>query len=214
MNIIYISDPEDLAKQAYNWCESKNTEYKAKSIYLPAGNTPIGLYRLLEGRRPTWMNDKKLIQVDEISTGKKAGLFNRFFAEHLPHYHEDIIAPELTGAVEGEQAHQAELCILGLGLNGHIAFHEPDLPRDFAFGEVELAAKTKSSLQLEHDARGISYGAGMFLKSKAILLMVVGESKKEIFAELLSGSTTPAGYLMEHPDLTILCEESCWAAGS
>jgi 6-phosphogluconolactonase/glucosamine-6-phosphate isomerase/deaminase len=202
MNIIYLKDENAIATFAFEWAEKKIKEVDAKSLYLPAGNTPIPLYALFEKTRPKWLEGKKIIQVDDILDGVAKGRFNKFFADKLKSYYQNVIFPHLY------QPHQADLTILGLGSNGHIAFHEPHLPDDFDYGEVKLASQTKKDLGLPDNTRGITYGAKRFLQSKAILLIVVGSNKKRILRKLIKGLKCPASLLLSHSDLTIVCEES------
>lgn len=202
MNIIYLKDSKAIADYAFEWSEKKVSEYQADSFYLPAGNTPIPLYLLIERNKPKWLKDKTLVQIDDILTGPQKGIFNKFFQKHLPSYHKDIISPKLHHPL------QADLAILGLGSNGHIAFHEPHLPDDFEYGEVKLASQTKKDLILSDDTKGITYGAKKLMESKAILLIIVGKSKKEILSKLKKGLKCPASLLLNHQDLTIICEES------
>jgi 6-phosphogluconolactonase/glucosamine-6-phosphate isomerase/deaminase len=202
MDIIYLKDVNEIASFAYQWTEKKVSSVNAKSIYLPAGNTPIPLYMLFERMRPKWLDKIKLIQIDDILNTPAKGKFNKFFAEKLKFYYKNLISPVLY------QSHQADLAILGLGPNGHIAFHEPHLPDDFDYGEVKLSAQTMKNLKLTKDAKGITYGANKFLQSKAILLIIVGENKKRILNKLIRGLKCPASLLLNHQDLTIICEES------
>ncbi|MBT7609628.1 MAG: hypothetical protein HN576_07720 [Bacteriovoracaceae bacterium] len=202
MNIIYLKDENSIADFAYQWTEEKIAEFGATSLYIPAGKTPVQLYLLFEKLRPSWLENKKLIQVDDILDGAEKGKFNKFFAEILKGYYKNIIIPSL------HQPHQADLSILGLGPNGHIAFHEPHLPDNFEYGEVNLTGQTKKDLDLPDNTKGITYGATKFLRTKAILLIVVGENKKQILSKLLNGFKCPATLLLDHSDLTIVCEES------
>jgi 6-phosphogluconolactonase/glucosamine-6-phosphate isomerase/deaminase len=202
MNIIYLKDINAIAQFAFQWSDKKITEYQAKSFYLPAGNTPIPLYSLFEKMKPQWLNDKELIQIDDILTGPQKGKFNKFLLKHLPNYYKNITSPQLY------RPHQGDLAILGLGANGHIAFHEPHLPDNFEYGEVKLAAQTIKDLALADDTKGITYGVKMLLDTKAILLIIVGNSKKRILQNLKKGLKSPASLLLKHQDLTIICEES------
>ena len=76
---------------------------------------------------------------------------------------------------------------LGLGVNGHVAFHEPHIPHHFSFGCIELGKETLDYLKLEPETWGITYGLGTFLKSHSIFLMVKGEHKREILKRFFKG---------------------------
>jgi 6-phosphogluconolactonase/glucosamine-6-phosphate isomerase/deaminase len=197
-----LNNKDIIANNAYLWLEAKVAQYHAKSIYLPAGGTPEGLYKEIETNQPEWFKSKKLIQVDEILTGNKTNIFRDFFAEQIPSYFFQLETPQAN------HFQQADLAILGIGINGHIAFHEPEQSQDFKFGPVTPSAITRKSLNLEESVQAISYGARAFLGAKAILLIISGESKREIVQKLDKGFKCPASLLFNHPDITILCEKS------
>jgi glucosamine-6-phosphate deaminase len=109
----------------------------------------------------------------------------------------------------GAAATQADLAWLGLGLNGHVGFHEPGIdPRMFS-GCVRLSAKSTETLQLEPDTWGLTYGVGAFMACKAILILVRGESKREVLTRLLRADPAlPASHLLRHGNLTSLSDFS------
>jgi len=179
------------------WLESRVKRYGAKSLFLPAGETPKPLYARWRKSPPAYLRNLKLLQVDDVTTGAGKGVFARFFREELPGF---IVVPPVKE--EG-----ADLAILGLGTNGHVAFHEPGIPFDFSFGEVDLHDDTARRLGLEPGTKGITYGVGAFRKAQAILLVVRGENKREVYERLKKGDPSlPASGLLDHPDLTFLTE--------
>jgi glucosamine-6-phosphate deaminase len=109
----------------------------------------------------------------------------------------------------GDSYEQGDLAILGLGLNGHVAFHEPELPKNFYSGCVRLSEKTCNTLGVEPSTWGITYGASAFLKSKAILMLVSGTAKREVLQRLLKKDPSlPATALCSHPQFTILADSA------
>ncbi|MEK7357725.1 MAG: 6-phosphogluconolactonase, partial [Bdellovibrionota bacterium] len=103
----------------------------------------------------------------------------------------------------------ADVAILGLGLNGHVAFHEPGLGRDFFSGCVKLSDTTVGQLAAEPETWGITYGAGAFARCRSVCIMVGGASKRDVLKRLLAGDDSlPATALMKHPDLTIFADRA------
>ena len=201
MNLVKVNDKVEGALQSHLWIEDQVFQSKYSSCYLPAGNTPIELYKLWENENPSFISSLKLIQIDDVVTGIKSGVFKKFFKEHLPSFVNQF------QWIEDKEQVQADLSILGLGLNGHVAFHEPEIAASFSFGEVELSEKTKETLDLEDSAKGLTYGVGSFVKSKAVLMMVFGEGKREILKCLINEDPSiPASGLMAHPDFTIITD--------
>jgi 6-phosphogluconolactonase/glucosamine-6-phosphate isomerase/deaminase len=179
------------------WLENRVKRYGARSLFLPAGETPRPLYARWRAAEPAYLKGMRLLQVDDVSTGREKGMFARFFREELPGW-------KVEPPVKEEKA---DLAILGLGTNGHVAFHEPGIPPSFRFGEVSLAADTASRLKLEPGTKGLTYGVGAFFEAKAILLVVRGANKKEVLERLRQGDPAlPASGLLRHPDLTVLTD--------
>ena len=183
-----------------DWLQAAIKEYKATSLYVPAGESPKLIYRDWEQSKPAYLNNLKLIQIDDVLTGKKKNLFKDFFYEELPSY-----ADRIEYFESGKT--QAELGILGIGLNGHVAFHEPGLPANFYSGCVQLQEVTRNNLDLENPTWGKTYGAGAFYNCKALLVIVKGIKTREILMQTLApNSQVPAAGLMKHPDITILSD--------
>lgn len=191
----------DLGRAASQWCEEKIKTCRAHSVYIPAGRTPMALYEVWRRENPAYLAGLDLVQIDDVMTGPQRNVFRRFLEENLPGHQKQI-------KFISDASRQADLAILGLGLNGHVAFHEPGLDRDFYSGCVRLSSVTCDHLNLARDTWGISYGAGAFFRSRAILMMVSGASKREILKKFLAGDPSlPASALLGHPDLTLLVDK-------
>lgn len=192
------SDNQDLLYATARWCEDKALNHKARSIFLPAGNTPLQLYKLWEETKPSYLVEIRFRQIDDIYNGQQKGYFRRFFEENLPSYINQL-------DFIGDQPQNSDLCVLGFGRNGHVAFHEPELSPQFNFGCVPLSTETRQHLKLEENTWGITYGVGSFLKSKAILLIISGDGKEEAYQAFKNRDPRiPASHLANHSDLTVL----------
>ena len=202
MKLIHCQDELEIVQKANSWCQEKTSEYQSTSIYLPAGETPKKLYANWEKERPNFLNGQSLLQIDDvIGHSTKAGIFRQFFIQNLPSFKKQLLPL-------GEEAQPADLGILGLGTNGHVAFHEPGVPFDFSFGQVLLSDETCDNLRIERKSYGLSYGVGSFLNCKALLLIVRGEKKRSALEDIVSAKPqTPAGQLKCHEDLTILVDK-------
>lgn len=108
-----------------------------------------------------------------------------------------------------------DLCILGLGTNGHVAMNEPG---ESALPHAHVATLAKSSLQhamlkelSSKPSYGLTLGLADILASRKILLLVNGERKAAILRQLLEPRLTtrlPASFLWLHRDTTILCDRA------
>lgn len=185
---------EDAVTAAQHWLDQRVARYRPASLFLPAGETPKALYAQWRQTPPAYLRSLRLLQVDDVLDGPGKGMFAQFFADELPGYQ---VEPPFKET-------RADLAILGFGTNGHIAFHEPHLPRTFSFGPVELDHDTTARLKLPEGTKGISYGVGAFLEAKAILLIVKGKGKQAAWERFRAGDATlPAAQLLGHPDLAV-----------
>jgi len=111
-----------------------------------------------------------------------------------------------------------DLCILGLGLNGHVAMVEPAAELVPGVHVTRLSASSKKHPLLRSLERkpthGLTLGIGDILRSRQILLLVSGTPKRAALERLLAGPLTtrfPASLLRLNPNTTVLCDRS--AAG-
>lgn len=108
-----------------------------------------------------------------------------------------------------------DLCVLGLGINGHLGFNEPAAAMQ---PHAHIATLSKESLQHSMIAAeptkptcGLTLGIADLLQSKKILLVASGASKREPMKRLMSGEITtnfPGTFLWLHPNLTIICDRA------
>ncbi len=107
-----------------------------------------------------------------------------------------------------------DLCILGLGMNGHLALNEP---AEFLQAHCHVAALSASSQQhpmtsgMEvKPAFGLTLGMADIMHSKMILMLISGVKKRDIVKKFLSkkiSSTIPASFLWLHPNVFCLIEK-------
>jgi len=108
-----------------------------------------------------------------------------------------------------------DICILGLGLNGHIAMNEPgkELSPHVHVSKLTPQSQTHAMLaSLKRKPRhGLSLGMAEILSSRKILLLVSGSGKKAILKRTLEPIVTthlPATFLHLHPDVTVFCDRA------
>ncbi len=194
MKILY---QHDWVKSANEWLARKTGKDAARSIYLPAGETSKRLYANWRESPPYVLDRLELYQLDDIIEGNNEAMFARYFANELP---ELLVFPPETSI-------RADLGILGLGSNGHVAFHEPGIPPSFEFGEVKLTASSSAHLGVKPKTLALTYGVGALLMTKALLLIITGQKKLEVFKEAVGlNENLPVTHIMKHPDLTVLID--------
>ena len=168
-------------------------------VFIPAGNTPLPIYRQWATSPSAHLRSLRFLQIDDVLSGPKAGSFRQFLQQELGPYQSQI-------EWIGEADHLADVALLGVGLNGHVAFHEPSLPRDFYSGCVPLAAETRHHLTLGDNSWGITYGVGAFLRCSKILILARGEQKRQVLRQATQSRHLPIAWIMEHPQSTLIAD--------
>jgi galactosamine-6-phosphate isomerase len=113
-----------------------------------------------------------------------------------------------------------DLCVLGLGRNGHLLMNEPADVLAAGPHVARLAASTRAHSMVRAmktpPRRGLTMGLADILRSRAILLLVSGAHKAAPLRRVLSGRVTtrcPASLLWLHPDVTVLCDREALPGG-
>ena len=130
---------------------------------------------------------------------------------------EDAVAEGARYDALIEELGGTDLQLLGIGLDGHIGFNEPDDCFIKETHEVKLDEST-----IEANARffeskddvpktAITMGMQAIMQAKKVLLIANGAGKKEIVEKAFFGPITPqvpASILQLHPDLTVIYSEN------
>lgn len=106
-----------------------------------------------------------------------------------------------------------DLCVLGIGLNGHLGLNEPgaSLAAGCHAADLSETAQTHSMLTAAGAAPryGLSLGMGDLLQSREILLLALGSSKREpLLRTWSSGVSTdfPASFLTLHSNVSVMTD--------
>ena len=131
---------------------------------------------------------------------------------------ESPIKEELGRLNAYANGHAIDIQLLGIGVNGHIGFNEPNDVFCDLFHDVELTAKTRESnarmfRSLEEvPTRAITMGIGGIMRAGAIVIAATGEEKYAAMKALLEdGDITPdnqATILKLHRDCTIYLDRA------
>ena len=110
-----------------------------------------------------------------------------------------------------------DLQLLGIGLDGHIGFNEPD---DAFIGPTHVVDLDESTIKanarfFESEAdvprKAVTMGMMSIMQAKKVVLIANGAAKKEIVEKAFFGPITPsvpASILQLHPDLTVIYSEN------
>ena len=202
-------------------------------ICLASGETPTGTYAQLAAS-PARLAGARFIQLDEW-----AGLGADDPASCAAYLRRTLVGPLAVpperwfgfrgdapnGAAECRRVEAAlaeagpiDLCILGLGRNGHLALNEPSDSFDPFCHVATLDAQSRAHPMLAGSAasvrQGLTLGLGEILRAHLILLLVSGSAKRAPLARLAARRVTPelpASFLWLHGDTTCLCDRTAAA---
>lgn len=112
-----------------------------------------------------------------------------------------------------------DLCVLGLGRNGHLGFNEPGPNLCPVAHLATLAEETRKHSMLGQSTvrpeQGLTLGMAEILQSRRIFLLVSGRHKRQALRRLLRGEITtefPASFLWLHPQTTLFCDRAAVGA--
>jgi len=198
---------------------------KTALICAATGNSPTGMYKkLVEKKDRIEVKGLRFVKLDEWygPPMDNPGTCEYYLQQHLlqplniqPEQYVAFVSDAHGTREECERIQNylieygpIDLCILGLGKNGHIAFNEPDAelhagvhlsqltPESLAHGMAKIA-----NFDLEY---GLTLGMADILQSKKIILMVNGPHKRDILNRLLTTNIStylPASFLWLHPNV-------------
>lgn len=234
MKIIELENYDALSRAAADQIISVLKKNKSALICAATGNSPTGTYGLLKNHfdlHPQLFSDLRIIKLDEWGglPIDDPSTCESYLQKHLtgplqitagrcisfqsdpedPAAECDRIRKELTK--EGP----IDLCILGLGVNGHLALNEPGAFLVAGPHKADLSETSLMHPMIERKGGKPSYGLtlGMadILRSDCILFLVTGTKKKEILSDLMSKQIStflPASFLWLHPNVVCLIDRT------
>ena len=232
-----IDDYEGMSRTACAFIVSELKKKPDLLLCASAGGTPTRTYELLVKRsvqNPRLCRRMRILQIDEWGgipsthpASCRSDLRNKLVEPlgigkmNFISFSSDALDPEAeVRRVSGWLAKHGpiDLCILGLGTNGHIAMNEPAAALIPGAHVTKLARSSlrHSMLQtLKPKPRyGLTVGMADILCSRQALMLVSGEAKKTAMARLLERNVStafPASLLWLHPNALILCDRKAIA---
>lgn len=232
MKWIEVNTYEELSEVAAT-IFSKQIQEKPDSVLgLATGGSPVGMYKKLVARHQAGHLSFKKVQTFNLD--EYVGLEQTSPASYFTFMHENLfnfvdIQPENIHLPNGKAANLAEECaaydkrieeaggidlqLLGIGVNGHIAFNEPGTSFNSKTNIVELTESTRTENAIYFDdpsevpTHAITMGIHSIMKAKEIILIAFGEKKLAAIEKLKSGHITeefPASQLLNHPNVTVI----------
>jgi galactosamine-6-phosphate isomerase len=233
-----LADHEAVSQRAAAWMADRLLEKHDALFCLATGATPMRAYELLAQRRaiePQLFDRMRVLKLDEWG-----GLPMNDPATCESHLRRSLVdPPKLADRYMGfesqpddpraecdrvalwlQQNGPIDVCVLGLGVNGHLGFNEPAESLQPHAHVAELSQESLSHAMIRERSTRPSYGLtlGMadVMQSRGVLLLVTGETKRRPLERLLTGPIAtefPASLLTLHPNVLLLCDEAAISSG-
>lgn len=199
---------------------------------LATGSSPLGIYaNLIEDNKNGKIDFSNVtsINLDEYLglTGDNDQSY-RYFMDHNLFNHvnikkENTFVPNAVAADIEKECKEydqrildkggIDVQLLGIGLDGHIGFNEPDScftkeTHTVTLDESTIVANARF-FEKEEDVprKAVTLGMGGIMQAKKVLLIASGKEKEEIVNKAFFGPITPevpASILQLHPDVTVI----------
>ncbi len=228
-----LPDYEALSEAAAAIVARTLEEKPSATLLLPTGTTPLGMYtRLVQLHRSGGLSfaGANFFNLDEYlglrpdhPASYHAYMRENFYGlvdadparVHVPRGD----APDPEAECERYEAAIREaggidLCVLGIGRNGHIGFNEPGAPFDSRTRVVRLAESTRRVNAADFEAdrapeRAITVGMATIFASREVMLLASGANKARAVAAAVEGGISeavPASMLGRHPNARLLLD--------
>ncbi len=197
------------------------------------GASPAGLYQeLIEeaGRKPNLFQTLRVVKLDEwlglaasdtaacehFLTSRLLDPLNITADRYISFNPQTTDPTQECARISGELERHGpiDLCVLGLGLNGHIGLIEP-APRLKPHCHVTKLSEQTLRHQMLSSAKagpthGMTLGIADILAARKIFLLITGKDKERAIERFLEGAVTtevPATFLWLHQDLEVFLDD-------
>ena len=234
MRVRIFPDYEAMSAAAADAIAQRLEEEPSTVLMLPTGITPLGMYRRLVEMHHTGgltFAGATFFNLDEYLglPPDHAASYHVYMKENFYGLIDAdparIFVPEGTAAdpqAECERYEEAieeaggiDVCVLGIGRNGHIGFNEPGAPFDSRTRVVRLSESTRKVNASDFEAdrapvRAITVGMATIFASRAVVLLASGTNKAGAVAAAVEGAVSesmPASMLRNHPNASLFLDE-------
>ncbi|MBR7133243.1 MAG: glucosamine-6-phosphate deaminase [Clostridia bacterium] len=236
MKFITVDTYDKLSRQAANIISAQVILKPDSVLGLATGSSPLGTYKQLiewyekgdiDFSQVTSVNLDEYVGLDGTNDQSYRYFMDNNFFNHINIKKENTFVPDgcakdLTAEGDGYDMHikslgGIDLQLLGIGLDGHIGFNEPDSVFVKSTHVVDLHESTiKANSRFfanenEVPKQAITMGMASIMQAKKILLIANGAAKKGILEKAFFGPITPmvpASILQLHPDVTVIYSEN------
>lgn len=227
MKIKYCTNYEEMSQLAFDSVVKDLKSHPELFLCSATGNSPEGIYTKLEEiyhEHPEYFNELSVIKLDEW-VGLKHDNPNscefylrekilqplhisesRYISFKSDADHPQKESDRIQNLIDAKDP--IDICILGLGKNGHIGFNEPSDKLALGCHVAKLSSSSKqhemTSSLITKPSHGLTLGISDIFRSKKIILLITGSGKKKIIEQLLNKNINthlPASLLWLHKNV-------------
>jgi glucosamine-6-phosphate isomerase len=230
MKITYLENYDSLSQYAAKLVVDEVQLKKDLLFCAATGNSPTGMYAEM-AKNKSLFEKMRVVKMDEwgIIPLSHPDSCESYLKKHLLEPMEiskdrytgfETAADKVESEFEKMKAFIADkgpfdICILGLGKNGHIAFNEP---ADFLQPDFHKAVLAPSTIQ--HDpalsqgpepAYGLCVGMKDIQQTKKVIFLITGKGKQEAIRQILErkiSTQCPASFLWMHSNVECLIDKN------
>ena len=231
MNVTQLKNHQEVSAYLARMLTSQIQVTPDSRIILASGGTPSLAYEIT-GEQLLGVDTSRvtIIKLDEwVGLPETSGSSCEYQLTHEvikpwgiePHHYisfngsaSDILSEALRVKSRLSACQPAHLCVLGIGLNGHIGFLEPSpsLPHRSSVVPLHAMSKNHSMVKNQYEVSlGITIGIGDIMECEKVVLVATGEHKQQILARLLESdisTSLPASLLKLHPNVELIVDDS------
>lgn len=236
MNLLIADDHESLSRLAADLMLATIVAKPDAQLCLVGGKTPQRSYGVLVERLRSARIDHQNIRI--LGLNEWCGMSRDDPATIASYLHRHVLEPlqisserytgfrsdapdwdaECAKMRQHLQHQPIDFCLLGLGLNGHLALNEPGDALAPSVHLAELAESTQHHSMLQDAARppehGLTLGMADLMHARQVVLLVSGARKAEQMRRLMMrdiSTAFPASLLWLHPGAVCLCDREAYA---
>ena len=238
MKVLVCKDYKEMSVEGAKIVAEVMTKKPNAILGLATGSTPVGMYQELialnksgkiDFKDITTVNLDEYYPIEPTNDQSYRYFMNENLFNHVNIDKNKTFVP-LGNAKDGEEEAKryeafvrslggADIQVLGIGRNGHIAFNEPDtelVPVTHVTGLTEDTIDANARFFASADEvprHALTMGMGTILSAKKIIILANGKGKHDAVMKMLKGTVTtscPASFLNLHDDVTVLCDEDAY----
>ena len=232
MRIIVHETAEAVSRYAADWIDHEITQRGDALVAAASGATPTRAYQLLAERyreQAQRFRRLRIVKLDEwggLAMDDPASC-ESYLRKHLVDpleisderylaFESNPVDPEVECrrvAWQLDEQGPIDICVLGLGVNGHVGFNEPGGALN-PFPHVATLSPTTLGHPMLDDVQGkvacgLTLGMANILQARHVLLLVHGKHKRAALQELMTRKIStqfPASLLWLHANAICLCD--------